>query len=1011
MRMGLRAIALTAAASIGVGLVSTVALVAPAAASGPADGSVVAGATAPQVGAVANTPFSSGQLVNVVIPANTDLPRTANVNLVECSAPGGVVPTSPSACDGNTIQGPSIHPRSDGSLDLHAQTATYYSVYALPNLNSLGETSGPACDLTNPCMLYIGDNQNDFTAPHYWSPAFSVNPNGGDDSGANPGDGGALSATLTLAKATTATGFTAAGQSIPYTYLVTNTGNVALTGISVSDNKNSVSCPSASLAAGANETCTGSYTVTAADVTNGSVTNIATTHATRPTPVSSAPSQVTVSSPGPADGSILPGASAPVGSVTAGTPFSSGQQINVVVPANTDLPHNTNVNVVECSAPNGVTPTTPSACDGNTIQGPSLHPRSNGSVDLHGQTNTLFTLYALPDFGSLGETSGVTCDLHTRCILYIGDNQNDFTAPHYWSQPFSINPNGGVDSGASPGDGTAPSATLTLGKATTTTSYTAVGQSIPYTYVVTNTGNLALTGVSVTDNRNSVSCPSSTLAIGANETCTGSYTVTQADLSAGSITNTAAAHATGPIAAASPAAQVTVTGGACAPPAITSADAVTATAGTAFSFTVRTCAPAPPGLKAAGLPAGLSLVSNGDGTATISGTPAGKDHGVDVATITATLKGQPTATQSLAVTVDNAPVFKVKTTQTAATGSAFSDPITTLNGYPVPTITTGSALPAGVTLSDHHDGTAVLAGTPGPAAGGTYPITLTATNGVGSPVNQLVTLTVYQAAAFTGAGSDAVTTGAPITPFTVHDTGYPVPVLKAKFPSGLVLTDNHDGTGTISGTPSIKDNGVYTVAITAAVKTQPAATQNFVLTVSNPPVFKSKPVVTAATGAAYSATVTTASGYPVPALSTASALPAGITLVDNGDGTAGLVGTPGPAAGGAYPITLAATNGVGTPVTQSFTLTVSQAPAVTSAVGDTVAVGAAMAPVTVTATGYPIPTVKAAGLPSGLALADHHDGTATLSGTPKAAGTFNVTITAASKAGSASQSFALTVTP
>ena len=42
-------------------------------------------------------------------------------------------------------------------------------------------------------------------------------------------------ASLSLVKSTTSTGFTAAGQEIDYTYLVTNTGGSSLTGISVSD--------------------------------------------------------------------------------------------------------------------------------------------------------------------------------------------------------------------------------------------------------------------------------------------------------------------------------------------------------------------------------------------------------------------------------------------------------------------------------------------------------------------------------------------------------------------------------------------------------------------------------------------------------------------------------------------------------------------------------------------------------------------------------------------------------
>ena len=43
-----------------------------------------------------------------------------------------------------------------------------------------------------------------------------------------------------------------------------------------------------------------------------------------------------------------------------------------------------------------------------------------------------------------------------------------------------------------------------------------------YNYLVTNTGTTTLTGIGVSDNLvPSVSCPDSTLAPGASETCTG----------------------------------------------------------------------------------------------------------------------------------------------------------------------------------------------------------------------------------------------------------------------------------------------------------------------------------------------------------------------------------------------------------------------------------------------------------------------------------------------------------
>ena len=65
-------------------------------------------------------------------------------------------------------------------------------------------------------------------------------------------------------------------------------------------------------------------------------------------------------------------------------------------------------------------------------------------------------MYALPDAISLGEgSSGPKCGSTsaTECILYIGNDQNDFTKPHLWSQPFFVSANGN-DAGANPGDGT-----------------------------------------------------------------------------------------------------------------------------------------------------------------------------------------------------------------------------------------------------------------------------------------------------------------------------------------------------------------------------------------------------------------------------------------------------------------------------------------------------------------------------------------------------------------------------
>ena len=72
---------------------------------------------------------------------------------------------------------------------------------------------------------------------------------------------------------------------------------------------------------------------------------------------------------------------------------------------------------------------------------------------------------------------------------------------------------------------------------------------ITYSYKVTNTGNVTLNPVTVTDplsGLSTISCPATLLAAGATETCTATYTTTQADVTRGSITNTATATATSP---------------------------------------------------------------------------------------------------------------------------------------------------------------------------------------------------------------------------------------------------------------------------------------------------------------------------------------------------------------------------------------------------------------------------------------------------------------------------------
>ena len=108
-----------------------------------------------------------------------------------------------------------------------------------------------------------------------------------------------------------------------------------------------------------------------------------------------------------------------------------------------------------------------------------------------------------------------------------------------------------------------------------------------------------------------------------------------------------------------------------------------------------------------------------------------------------------------------------------------------------------------------------------------------------------------------------------------------------------------------------------------------------------------------------------------------------MTFVDNGDGTATLAGIPAAGTGGTYPLTITAANGVVPDATQNFTLTVDQAPAITSADSTTFTAGTS-GTFTVTTTGFPTAALTETGaLPSGVTFVDNSDGTATLVRQPR----------------------------
>ena len=132
-----------------------------------------------------NGPFSSGQYIDVTVAQNGILDPGRHIYIRECEAPNGQPPTTPNLCDIRTTQFEKVKVGSHGTV-----SDQDYPIYALPDTTVLKEQwkQKPLCDLTHPCILFVGQDRRDFDRPHVWSLPFYVNPTAGD-TGADPGNG------------------------------------------------------------------------------------------------------------------------------------------------------------------------------------------------------------------------------------------------------------------------------------------------------------------------------------------------------------------------------------------------------------------------------------------------------------------------------------------------------------------------------------------------------------------------------------------------------------------------------------------------------------------------------------------------------------------------------------------------------------------------------------------------------------------------------------------------------
>jgi hypothetical protein len=300
-------------------------------------------------------------------------------------------------------------------------------------------------------------------------------------------------AAIGLVKSAAPHAYGAPGQTITYTYRVTNTGDVPLHSIMLDDNKlGAITCPRTTLTPGKSMTCTATYTTTQRDVRAGHIDNSAIVigHPRKGRPVIDTDRVRIVAHRHP--GIQLEKVASPTGYARAGQLIS--YTYTVTNTGTVALWHIT---------------LTDDKLGAITCPKPALAPGK--SMTCHA---TYVTTQADVDAGRIANSATVTGHPHK-------------------GHPVTGTATAVVTAVQHPG--------IALAKWAHPATYERAGQRITYTYRVTNTGDVTLHGITLTDNKihGPIACPMSALAPGKSMTCHAVHTTTRADVRAGHIKNVA----------------------------------------------------------------------------------------------------------------------------------------------------------------------------------------------------------------------------------------------------------------------------------------------------------------------------------------------------------------------------------------------------------------------------------------------------------------------------------------
>ena len=475
----------------------------------------------------------AGDTINYVFT----ITNTGNVTLTNVAVTDPLV----------TVSGTAIASLAPGATDNTTFTASYTITQAdIDNGSFENEATVTGTDPNANDVSSLSDDPDDAT-------------DADGDADGNPDDATVTTITqepdITVTKVDTiddgGDGRVDAGDTINYVFTITNTGNVTLTNVAVTDPSVTVSGTAiASLAPGAvdNTTFTASYTITQADIDNGSFQNEATVTGTDPnandvSSLSDDPDDATDADSdadgNPDDATVTTITQEPDITVTkvdtvddgGDGRIDAGDTINYVFTiTNTGNVTLTNVTVTDPLV---------------TVSGTPIATMAPGAVD-----NTTFTAsYTITqadiDNGSFQNEATVTgTDPNANDVSSLSDDPDDPT-------------DADGDTDGNPDDATVTTITqepgITVTKVDTLNDggdgRVDAGDTISYVFTVTNTGNVTLTNVTVTDPLVTVSGGPINLAPGAvdNTTFTASYVITQADIDNGSFQNEATVTGTDPL--------------------------------------------------------------------------------------------------------------------------------------------------------------------------------------------------------------------------------------------------------------------------------------------------------------------------------------------------------------------------------------------------------------------------------------------------------------------------------